>query len=172
MNEWEQRFVIKFLWLQEQGSRAIHAHLRGTLEDLAVSFPTVKRWLRRFREGDTSCKDRNRVGRPLAIFRDVLLRFASKCPFAMAKNIANQFNIAVSTVKVLIARELGLRKFTWRRAPHSLSEHQKNESGTQSRLLLDLLQRHQTADFNAICNRRRVVVPMPVSSSHHVCQIP
>jgi hypothetical protein len=34
--------------------------------------------------------------------------------------------------------------------PHSLSERQKNEQVTQSGLLLDLLQRHQTADFNAI----------------------
>jgi hypothetical protein len=47
MDEREQRFVIKFLWLQERGSKAIHAPLRATLEDLAVSLPTVKLWLRR-----------------------------------------------------------------------------------------------------------------------------
>jgi hypothetical protein len=37
MDEREQRSVIKFLWLQEQRSKAIHTHLRGTLGDLAVS---------------------------------------------------------------------------------------------------------------------------------------
>jgi hypothetical protein len=41
MDEWEQRFVIKFLWLQEQGSKAICAHLRGALGDLAASLPIV-----------------------------------------------------------------------------------------------------------------------------------
>jgi transposase len=64
MDKREQRSVIKFLWLQEQGSKAIHARLRGTLEDLTVSLPTVKRWLGRFTEGDISCKDRNRTGTP------------------------------------------------------------------------------------------------------------
>jgi hypothetical protein len=56
MDERDQRFVIKFLWLQEQGSKVIHAHLRGTLGDLAVSLPTAKQWLHRSREGDTSCE--------------------------------------------------------------------------------------------------------------------
>jgi hypothetical protein len=47
-------------------------------------------------------------------------------------------------------RALWLRKLSRRWVPHSLSECQKIERATQSRLLLDLLQRHQTADFNAI----------------------
>jgi hypothetical protein len=43
MNEREPRFVIKFLWVQEQRSKAMHAHLRGTLGDLTVSLSAVKR---------------------------------------------------------------------------------------------------------------------------------
>jgi hypothetical protein len=53
-------------------------------------------------------------------------------------------------VKNLLARELGLREFTRKWVPHARSERQKNEWVTQSKLLLDLLQSHQTADFNAI----------------------
>jgi histone-lysine N-methyltransferase SETMAR len=150
MDEREQRVVIKFLWLQKQGSKVIHADLRGTLGDLAVSLPSVKRWLRRFREGNTSCEDGNRAGRPLTILRYVLSKFLSKCLFASAKNIASHFDISVSTVKDLRAGELGLHQFTRRRVPHSLSERSKNERVIQSRLLLDLLQSHQTASFNAI----------------------
>jgi transposase len=127
VNEQEQRLALKFLWLQEQGSKAIHAHLRGTLKDLAVSLPTVKRWLRHFREGNTSCKGRNIAGRPLAILGDVLSKFVSKYPFGLVKNIASDFDISVSTVKHLRARELGLRKFTRKWVPHSLSDRQKNE---------------------------------------------
>jgi transposase len=111
MDEREQHFVIKFLWLQEQGSKEIHVHLRGTLGDLAVSLLTVKRCLRRFREGDTSCKLRNRARRPLTILGDALLKFLSKYPFASPKNIASQFDISVSTVKDLLVHEPGLRKF-------------------------------------------------------------
>jgi hypothetical protein len=64
------------------------------------------------------------------------------------KAIAFQFGIVVWTVKDLLARELGLLKFTLRWVPHSLSERQKSEWIPQSRSLLDLLQRRQTADFN------------------------
>jgi hypothetical protein len=42
MDEREQRFIIKFLWLQEQGSKVVQAHLRDTLGDLAMSLPTVE----------------------------------------------------------------------------------------------------------------------------------
>jgi hypothetical protein len=102
----------------------------------------VKQWLRRFREGDTSCEDRNRAGIPLTILGDVTSKFLAKHPFASPKNIASHFDISILVVKDLLSRELGLRKFTRGWVPHSLSERQKNERVTQSRLLLDLLQRY------------------------------
>jgi transposase len=145
------------------GEQIIQVHLRATLGDLGVSLPTVKRWLSSFREGDRYCEDRNRAGRPFTLLGDVLSKFFSKYPFGSAQNIASDFDVNASTAKNLLARELGLRKFTRRRAPHFLSELQKNEQVTQSRLLLDLLQRHQTADFNAIATgdelRFRCVYP-------------
>jgi hypothetical protein len=108
MDEREQGFAIKFLWLQEQGSKAIHTHLRGTPGDLTVSLPPVKQRLRRFREGDTSCEDRIRARRPLTILGDVLSKFVFKYPFASAKNIVSHFDMSISTVKNLLGRELGL----------------------------------------------------------------
>jgi transposase len=150
MDEREQRFVIKFLWLQEQKNKAILTHLRDTLRGLAVALPTVKLWLRRFREGDTSCEDRSRAGRPLTILGEVLSKTFSKHPFASPENIASHFDLRVSTVMGLLARELGLRIFTRRWVPYSLWERQKDEQATQSRLLLDLVQCYQTANFNAI----------------------
>jgi hypothetical protein len=79
-----------------------------------VSLPAAKRWLRHFREADKSCEDRDRAGRPLTVLGDVLSKFFSKYLFASAKNIASHLAISVSTVKDLLASELGLRKFTWR----------------------------------------------------------
>jgi hypothetical protein len=106
--------------------------------------------LHHFREGDTSCEDRNRSRRALAIGGGILSKLLSKSPFASAKEIASHFYISVSTVKDILARELGPRKFTRRSVPHFLSERQKNERVSQSRLLLDLLERQHRADFNAI----------------------
>jgi hypothetical protein len=140
-----QRVVIKFLWLQEQESHPIHTHLHGILEDIAVPPPTVTRLLRRFRQGNTSCPDRNRSRRPLIVSGDVLSKFVPKYPFASVKNFANHFGIRISTVKKPLMPELGLRKLTGTWVTHSLSEaEEKNRS---IKLLLDLLWQHQTADF-------------------------
>jgi hypothetical protein len=153
MDEREQCVVIKFLWLQEQRCKLIHAHLRGTLGALTVSLLTVKWLVCRFREGNTSCKDKTRSGRSLTIFEDVLSKFLLKYPIASANIIAKHFDISVLTVKDLLIRELGLRKFTRRWVSHSLSAAQKREWVTQSRLMLDLLRQHQAADFKAIATK-------------------
>jgi hypothetical protein len=84
MDERHQCFVMKFLWLQEQGSKAIHAHIRGSLGDLVVSLPTLKQWLHRFRKDDTSCEDRTLPGTTDS-FGICLSKFPSKQPFAAAK---------------------------------------------------------------------------------------
>jgi hypothetical protein len=62
--------------------------------------------------------------------------------YLFAKIIEKHCDISGSTVKGLFIRELGLRKFTPGRVPHSLSATQKRERGTQSKLLLDLLCQH------------------------------
>jgi histone-lysine N-methyltransferase SETMAR len=150
MNEHKQRFEIKFIWLQEHGSKVIHAQLRGILGPCAVSLPTVKRWLRRFRAGDTSCEDQPRSGRPLAILGDVLGKFLSKHPFASAKIMAAHFNLTPTTVKEILIRELGFRKFTRRWVPHLLSAAQKKDRVDQCKLLLGLLREQSAHNFNTI----------------------
>jgi hypothetical protein len=43
MDEREQRFVVKFLWLSGLGGKAIHMQLSGTLIENVESLPTVQR---------------------------------------------------------------------------------------------------------------------------------
>jgi hypothetical protein len=45
MDEQEQRFVVKFLWLQGLGRKAIHTQLSGTPAEITLSLSTVQRWL-------------------------------------------------------------------------------------------------------------------------------
>lgn len=114
----EQRVVLKILWLQKHGIEVIHVHLRGTLGATAVSLPTVKRRVRHFSEGDTSCEHKLRLGRPLIILGDVLSKFLLKYPFACAEIIAKYFDVSGSTVKNPFIREPGRRKFTRRWVPN------------------------------------------------------
>jgi hypothetical protein len=87
MDEREQRFVIKFLWFQALGGKAIDAQLSSTLVGTALSFSTVQRWLRRFKEENTSCEDVEQPYRPMVIIGDILCKFFARYPFASAKKL-------------------------------------------------------------------------------------
>jgi hypothetical protein len=58
---------VKYFHLKGWGNRRIAAELESTFQGSALSRATVKRWLRKFKNGDLSCLDENRSGRPLTI---------------------------------------------------------------------------------------------------------
>jgi transposase len=65
MHKEEQRFVIKYLWTKGWRSKKIHEELITTLGDDAYHLSQIKTWLQRFKNGDLSCKDCSRPGRPV-----------------------------------------------------------------------------------------------------------
>jgi transposase len=111
MDEREQRFVIKSLRLQGLGGKTIHAQLSSILASIALSLSTVQRWLRRFKEGNTSCEDVERPGRPMVIIGDILRKFLARYPFASAKVMSRDFGVSPSSVKEVPSRELGFIKY-------------------------------------------------------------
>jgi hypothetical protein len=68
----------------------------------------VKRWLRKFKSGDLSCRDEPRPRRMLTILGPVLKKFLDKCPFASTKGMSRYFSISPPTVKEILRRELEL----------------------------------------------------------------
>jgi transposase len=67
MNEFEQRFIVRYFHLKGSGNRRIIAELESTFQGSVLSRSTVKRWLRKFKSGDLLCLDENRPCRPLII---------------------------------------------------------------------------------------------------------
>jgi transposase len=114
MEKGEQRFVMKFLWLKGWGAKRIHEELLSTLgEDLFV-VSQIKIWLQKFRNGDLSGKDSPRPGRPLLTMGPQLEAFMQKYRFASARGIARHFLATAPTIKDILQRELGMRKFSRR----------------------------------------------------------
>jgi hypothetical protein len=91
MEKEEQRFVMKCLWLKGWGAKRIHEKLMGTLGDDSYAVSKIKIWLQKFRNGDLSCKDSPRSGRPLLPLGPQLEAFMQKYPFASARVIAQHF---------------------------------------------------------------------------------
>jgi hypothetical protein len=59
MDEREQRFIVKILWLQGLSGKATHAQLSGKLAESALSLSTAQWSLRRRKDGDKGWLKRN-----------------------------------------------------------------------------------------------------------------
>jgi hypothetical protein len=124
MEKSQQRVIIYYFSLKGWGARKIQKKLIDTFGSDGYSQAQISPWLARFCTGDISCFDEARPGRPLLILGRPLKHFLEKFPFASARTITMQFNVSHSTVKDILSRELGLRKFSRRCVPHQLSDSQ------------------------------------------------
>jgi transposase len=125
MDEVEQGFNVKYFFIKGWCNNKITAELQTTFHDSALSSSAVKRWIRKFKNGDFSCDDDSRPGRPMSILGQVLQRFLDRYPFSSARVISRHFHISPSTVKEILRRKLRLKKPSRRWFPHLLSHDQR-----------------------------------------------
>jgi transposase len=114
MDEVEQRFVVKYFFIKGWDNKKITAQSQTTFHHSDLSSSTVKRCIRKFNNDHSSCDDDSRPGQPISIFGPVLQKFLDQYPFSSARVISRHFLISPSTVKEILTRELGLRKFSRR----------------------------------------------------------
>jgi hypothetical protein len=80
IENYEERCVVKFLFLQGKRSKVIHAELSEVHREAAVSLVTVKRWFWRLKDGNFSLDDEFRSGRPRDDIGEAMSQFANKKP--------------------------------------------------------------------------------------------
>jgi hypothetical protein len=83
------------------------------------------------------------LGKPLSDFLE-------EFPFANVSLIAQYFGLSKPTIKDIIERELGLRRFSRKWLPHSLSESQKADRVAMATNLLNLLREQAQFSFSQI----------------------
>jgi transposase len=121
----ESGFVVKYFFIKEWGNRKITTELQTTFRDSAISNSTVKRWIRKFKNSDSSCNDDPRPGQPLAVLEPVLQKFLDRHAFSSAKILSRYCRLSPPTVREILRRELGLKTFIRRWVSHLLSDDQK-----------------------------------------------
>jgi hypothetical protein len=89
-------------------------------------------------------------GRPLHVLGEPLAEFLEQFPFASAGSIAEHFGLSKPTIREIIERELGLRRFSRRWVPHSLSDSQKADRMTMAISMLGVLNRQAAFSFSRI----------------------
>jgi hypothetical protein len=103
---------MKLFFMQRKRSKAIHGELRGVRGEAAVSLTTNKRWCRRFKDGNFSLDDEFRSGRLRGDIGAAISQFLSKEPFLSARVLAKRLAASPHTIKEILTRDLGMRKFT------------------------------------------------------------
>jgi hypothetical protein len=150
MEKEEQRFVMKFLWLEGWGAKRIHEELMNILGDDSYRVSQIKIWLQKFRSGDLSCKDSPRSGRPLLTLESQLEVFMQKYPFTSARVIARHFLTMVPTIKDILQRELGVKKILAGPGASFSQSHTKSCSRRSIKTILRVLQDAESNDFEGI----------------------
>jgi hypothetical protein len=120
------------------------------LDDDSYAVSQIKILLQKFRNSDLSCKDSPRSGRPFLTLGPQFEAFMQKYPFASARVIAQHFLTTVPTIKDILQRETGMRKFSRRWAPHFLIPAQKVAGGEASKTILPVLQDAESNAFEGI----------------------
>jgi hypothetical protein len=111
----------------------------STLGDDSYAVFQIKAWLQKFRNGDLSCINSAPSGQPLLTLGPQSEAFMQKYPFASARVIAQHFLKTVPTIKNILPRELGMRKFSRHWVLHFLSPAQKAARVEASKITLRVL---------------------------------
>jgi len=138
----EENFRAVMLYCFRRGLRPIQIHneMFGVYGESTPSLITVRRWVRRFEEGNMSLEDEPRSGRPRDLAAVELVReHLADNPYATLGSITAALTIPHTTVLRILTERLGLKKFVSRWVPHKLTPEQKDQRACMAQQLLHTL---------------------------------
>ncbi|CAF3727890.1 unnamed protein product [Rotaria sordida] len=112
-------------------SKTIFDELTEALGPDAPSYPTVRRWAKRFREGREDVSDDPRSGRPISVLTDENIELVRQVieddPHSTYNDITIENGLSRGTIERIIHDCLKMRKVTSRWVAHQLTDKQKQE---------------------------------------------
>jgi hypothetical protein len=120
MDSHEQRCAMKFLFLQGKRDKAMNGELHAVLGEAAVSLATVKRWCQRINEGNCSLDDESKRANRMCDFARAISQFLTDEPVLSACIFAKRLATSPHTIKEILARESGMKRFMRRLVRHEL----------------------------------------------------
>jgi hypothetical protein len=136
MEKYEQRFVIKFVWMRYRAPSGRYQKLQHTLGPTAYNEDSVENRLPRFVSGNTGYADLPRAGRSRTDLSGPLRKFLNGFPFATTRMMSRQFSAHPIMIKEIFRRYLGLKKFARRWLPYQLNPSQKVQRVEAAKLSL------------------------------------
>ena len=123
------RFYIQMCVKLGFDATSIHVNFISVLGDRAPSYPTVARWVTRFKEGREELEDDERIGRPITMTTQAnieLVRAVIEAnPFSTYDDIQAETSFCHGTINHIIHDCLKMRKITSRWVPPLLSNQNR-----------------------------------------------
>jgi [histone H3]-lysine36 N-dimethyltransferase SETMAR len=123
------RFYIKTRTILEVSAKTIHEELTLAYGSDVVSYSTVQKWAKLFRDGRMEVEDDLRCGRPVSVVTeeniDLVRDIIEEDPHATYDDIAKESELSHWSINVIIHEHLKLEKISSRWVPHDLTDQQK-----------------------------------------------
>jgi len=125
--------------------KEIHAILKQTLGEFALSYATIKNWVAQFKSGDFSTCDAPCPGRPKTVTTpeiiDQIHELILEDRRISAKSIAEQLGISRERSGSIIHEDLDMRKVSAKWVPKCLNADKKRQRCQSSEQLLEFFRR-------------------------------
>ena len=143
----EYRAVIRYFYLKGKTDKEIHGELAGVYGSSAPSYAQGKFWVGEFKRGRTSLEDEARSRLPLDATDEEICKKVRDLVYSdrriQVEEIAQALGISHGSVSKILHDRLGMRKFTARWVPKSLSDEQM---ATRASVCSALLKRFRSKD--------------------------
>ncbi|PNF17989.1 hypothetical protein B7P43_G17352 [Cryptotermes secundus] len=138
-----QRAVIEFLVKEEIPAAEIHQRLQRAYGSVCMGASSVRRWVKHFKDGNTSIENESRSGRPRTALternKERVDEIIEDDRRVIVDTVARKLGIGHSAVQEMI-ESLGCRKVCARWVPRLLTEDHK---GQRKAITSELLQRYR-----------------------------
>jgi hypothetical protein len=147
MERTEQRYVMKFLFMDGSKYKGIYTRNLAEFSSDMVSVDACKYCCRKFKAGDFSMDERVRPERPPIELSGAIISLLSDQPFLSARVLIVRLSSTHQTIKQVLVSDLGMRKLARRWISHDSSEANRRERVIKANLLLEELQADEGNEF-------------------------
>jgi histone-lysine N-methyltransferase SETMAR len=143
MNNEKQRFYIFVSWKNGRDATEIHNELVNAVGEQALSIPTIRRWIAKYKDGEIDFDDKPRSGRPReAVTSEKISRIqelVANDPHITTRRLEEESGISHERIVHILHNELDLHKICAKWIPHKLSAEHKEKRVEISKQLLQVL---------------------------------
>ena len=145
MSQENQRYYIFVSWKNGRDATKIHEELVNAEGEHALSLSTVRRWVAKFKDGETQVDDRPRSGRPReAVTQEKIAKvqeLITNDPHITTQILEDEVGISHDRIVYILHNELNLHKVCAKWIPHKLSADHKKKRVEISKQLLEVLEK-------------------------------